>query len=217
MTSWYTILQTVWIKEFVDHGGLPLRAAINCSRSSLRTPAVYYIVSWPPSISIWCYSNLLTCCFVLLYVQYSVLFCNVSPASYLRWLQLQRHGGLTGVCVTAVSQPRAHSIKRPSLDSLQIHSHCKEVFVEPWLAVVEKVRKMIMKSGKSWGIYSKLLVTMERMTVNLQVLLKIYPAAYSCKLQVIPTVLRFPVSRSRVVCLLPGIHWSERQVISHGW
>jgi len=41
------------------------------------------------------------------------------------------------------------------------------------------------------------------MTVNkLQVLLKVYPAAYRCKLQVIPSVPRFAVSWSDDVCLI---------------
>jgi hypothetical protein len=39
------------------------------------------------------------------------------------------------------------------------------------------------------------------MTVNLHVLLKIHPAAYRCKLEVIPTVPRFAVSRSDDVCV----------------
>jgi len=39
------------------------------------------------------------------------------------------------------------------------------------------------------------------MTVNLHVLLKIHPAAYRCKLEVIPTVPQFAVSRSDDVCL----------------
>jgi len=39
------------------------------------------------------------------------------------------------------------------------------------------------------------------MTVNLHVLLKIHPAAYRYKLEVIPTVPRFAVSRSDDVCL----------------
>jgi len=39
------------------------------------------------------------------------------------------------------------------------------------------------------------------MTVNLHILLKIHPAAYRCKLEVIPTVLQFAVSRSDDVCL----------------
>ena len=39
------------------------------------------------------------------------------------------------------------------------------------------------------------------MTVNLHILLKIHPAAYRCKLEVIATVPRFAVSRSDDGCL----------------
>jgi len=39
------------------------------------------------------------------------------------------------------------------------------------------------------------------MTVNLHVLLKVYPAAYRCKLQVIAMVLRCAVGRSDDDCL----------------
>jgi hypothetical protein len=63
------------------------------------------------------------------------------------------------------------------------------------------MRKMITKSGMSWGIYRKLQVTRELLTVNLHILLKIHPAAYRCKLEVIPTVLVFAVSVSDNVCL----------------
>jgi len=118
-----------------------------------------------------------------------------------RWLQLQHHGGPTAARIAAVSQPGAHSMKRPSFGSTHIQSYRAEVFVELWLAVVEKVRKMIRKSGKSWRVYSKLQVTMEWMTVNLHIVLKFYPAAYSCELQVIPTVPGFAVSWSDVICL----------------
>jgi len=65
-TSWCSISRAVRINAFVDHGGLPLLAAINWSWSSLRTPAVHYIVSWPPSISIWSYSHPIACCCLLL-------------------------------------------------------------------------------------------------------------------------------------------------------
>jgi len=123
------------------------------------------------------------------------------PGPYFRWLQLQRCDGPTGVCVAAVSQPEAHSINCLSFRSIGIQSHQAEVFVEPSLAVVEKVRKMITKSGKSWGIYSKLQVTMEWMTVNLHVLLKFHPPAYNHKLKVISKVPWFAVSLSGVVCL----------------
>ena len=43
------------------------------------------------------------------------------------------------------------------------------------------------------------------MTVNLHILLKINPAAYHCKLQVIPMVPRFAVSQSDDVCLCVGL------------
>jgi len=39
------------------------------------------------------------------------------------------------------------------------------------------------------------------MTVSVHILLKIHPAAYRCKLEVIPMVPRFVVSRSDDVCL----------------
>ena len=135
------------------------------------------------------------------YLQFYILVLTVRPGSYIWWLQLQRYGGLTGVGIAAVSQPGAHSMKCSSFGSIQIQLHRAEVFAEPWFVVVERVRKMITKSGKSWVIYSKLQVSMEWMTVNLHVLLKVYSAAYSCKLQVIPTVPQFAVSWSNVVYL----------------
>jgi hypothetical protein len=58
-TSWCVISQTVLRNTCIDHGGLPLQAAINWSGSSLRTPAVHNIVSWPPSTSIWSYPHLI--------------------------------------------------------------------------------------------------------------------------------------------------------------
>jgi len=66
-----------------------------------------------------------------------------------------------------VSPPREHLMKRLLFSSIQIQSHRAQPFVEPLLAVGEMVRKMITKNVKSWGIYSKLQVAMEWMTVNL--------------------------------------------------
>jgi len=57
MTLWCSISRTVQTKAFVDHGGLPLWAAIIRLRSSLGTRAVHYIVSSLPSTSIWKYSH----------------------------------------------------------------------------------------------------------------------------------------------------------------
>jgi len=154
------------------------------------------LLYWYGATHIWLHDAAYYCC-----IRSYILFSNVRSGPYFRWLQLQRRGGLTGVCVAAVSQPGVHWMKRPSFGSIRIVSHRAEVFVEAWLAVVEQVRKMIMKSGKSWGIYSKLQVTREWMTVDLHILLNVYLAAYRCKLQVIQMVPRFAVSRSDDVSL----------------
>jgi len=130
----------------------------------------------------------------------------VPPAPYFRWLQLQRCCGLTGVCCAVVSQPRENWMKHPPFSSIQIETHQAEVFVVPWYAVVEKVSKMITTSGKPWGIYSKLQVTSEWMTVNFPDLPKKHPAPYRSNMEVIPTVLQFAVSRSDDVCLFVCLH-----------
>jgi len=51
-TSWCLIPQTAGTNALVNHGRYPLRAAMNWSRSSLRTPAAYYIISRQLSTSI---------------------------------------------------------------------------------------------------------------------------------------------------------------------
>jgi len=64
--SWCFILRNVRTKALVNHCGFPLQAAINWSRSSLRTPAVYYFINWRPCTSIWQHLHPLTCCFLSL-------------------------------------------------------------------------------------------------------------------------------------------------------
>ena len=82
-------------------------------------------------------------------------FLTVYAGLYLRWLHWQRPGGLNSVCGAAASQRVADRITRLAFSSIQIRSKLAEVFVEPWLAFMENVRKMTTKrSGKSWGIYS---------------------------------------------------------------
>jgi hypothetical protein len=58
---------------------------------------------------------------------------------------------------------------------------------------------------------------MELMTVNLPILCKMIPAAYSFKLQGTPTVTRFAVSWFDGLCSLAAIHWSERKLKSQDW
>jgi hypothetical protein len=135
------------------------------------------------------------------WVWFNIRFWNVRPGPNFGWLQLQRRGGLTGVCIAAVSQLGSHSMKRLSFGLIQNESHLTEGFVKQWVLVVENVRKMITKSGKSWEIRTTLQVTMEWMTVNLHILLKSYPAAYSCKWQVSSMVPWFAVSLPDIVCL----------------
>jgi len=89
----------------------------------------------------------------------------------------------------------------PSFGSIRIESHRAEVFVMLSLAEVEKVGKTITKDRKPWVIHSKLPVRSEWMTVNLRILLKIHPAAYRWKSQVISMVPRFAVSQSDDLCL----------------
>jgi len=61
----------------------------------------------------------------------------VRPGLYFRWLQLQRGGGLTDVCVGAGSRQVADCVKRLLFRVIRLQSHLEEVFREAWLAVVE--------------------------------------------------------------------------------
>ena len=65
-TSWHSVWWTVRINALVDHGGLPIRAAMNWSHSSLRTPAVCYIINWRPCTLIWQHLHLIACCLLFL-------------------------------------------------------------------------------------------------------------------------------------------------------
>jgi len=75
----------------------------------------------------------------------------------------------------------------------------------------EVLRMMITKiTGKSWGIYSQLQVTMKCVTANLHIVHNMNPAAYSCRLQGFPTVLRNAPSQSGEVSQFTGIYHGER-------
>jgi len=90
-------------------------------------------------------------------IQFYEAFINVYPGWYFQWLHLQCASALNGVCIAATAQLVAHWIKHLLFSSILIHLHLDEVFVAPCHAVVENVKKMIMKrSRKSWGIHSQL-------------------------------------------------------------
>jgi len=80
-TSWCSIWRTVRTNAFIDHGGFPLRAAINALRSSLWTPAVRYTFNWPPFASIWIYSHPTACCY--LFFLFPVLRTIIKCASWV--------------------------------------------------------------------------------------------------------------------------------------
>jgi len=74
--SWRLISPTVWINVLVDHSGFPLLAEINCSHSSLHTPALHYIVRWRPAATIRIYSHSISCCFLCLLLLVLRMICN---------------------------------------------------------------------------------------------------------------------------------------------
>jgi hypothetical protein len=76
-----------------------------------------------------CYS----CWFTL-----QVPFLTVGQGSYFGWLPLQYRGGLTAVCVPAVSPQVAHCVKCLLFSSIQLQLHLEEVFRKTWLGVVKK-------------------------------------------------------------------------------
>ena len=92
-TSWWSILWTVWINPLVDHRGFPFWAAINWSRSALRTPVVHYVVSWRQHTSVWSNSHLIAYCisFSLLLVSCtifkygSLVICLVAALAASQW------------------------------------------------------------------------------------------------------------------------------------
>jgi len=137
------------IKALVDHSDCPLQEAINWLRSSLCTPAVRCIVSWPSSKPIWIDSHLIACCFLFFLLPVLGTVLNLHPGPYIRWLQLQRCSRLTGVCVATDSHRVAHWSKRLLFGSIRLQLHLVEVFLEPWLAVVERWGRLSWKEVES--------------------------------------------------------------------
>jgi hypothetical protein len=71
-------------------------------------------------------------------------FLNVCPGIYFWLQQLYSFGGLTCVCITAVSHWVAHWLRRLSFGMIRPQKHLVEVFLEAWLPVVER------SGGWSW-------------------------------------------------------------------
>jgi len=166
----------------VDHGDLPLQKATNWSRSSLRTPAVRYIVSWPSSTRIWIDSHPIACGFLffLLPVLRTFFKCvswvifSVATIAACQWTNWCLH------CCCASPSGALCEAPVVRLDSAPI-AHGGSVS-GAMACCCRNVRKMITKrSGKCWRLYSELQVKMEWVTANLHVQFELNPAAYSCR------------------------------------
>jgi len=104
-TSWCSISRTVQTNGFFDHGGFALRAAMISLRSSLWTPAIRYMVNWPPIASIWIDSHPPVCCFLILLLPVlwtifkcaSWVICLVAASAASRW---------TNLCLRSCCVPR---------------------------------------------------------------------------------------------------------------
>jgi len=139
-TSTCLISRTARMNALVDHGGFPLWVPLNLSHSSLPTPAVCYIISWPRCTSIRQHLHLIACCFIFLllpvlrtifnYVSRVISLVGAFAAS--RWTKWILH--FVG------SQQEAYWMKWPSFCSILSHSHLAAALVEPWFAAAEMKR-----------------------------------------------------------------------------
>jgi len=121
-TSCCSISRTVRTKTFVDHGGFPLRAAINLLRSFPWTPAVLYPVNWPLIASIWIHSHPTACCFSffllpvsrMIFYFASWVICLVAALAASRWTNLC----LRSCCVPGISVCVVAPANRPVFNPL---------------------------------------------------------------------------------------------------
>jgi len=181
-TSWCSISRTVRTNALVDHGDSPLQEAMNWSRSSLRTPAVRHILSWPSSIQIWIDSHPIACCFLffLLPVLRTFFKCaswvivSVATIAASRW---------TNWCLHCCGVSQSGSLCEAPVVRLDSARIAPGGSVSGAMACCcRNLRKMITKrSGKCIRLYSELQVKMEWVTANLHVQLKLNPASYNCR------------------------------------
>jgi hypothetical protein len=112
ITSWFSISRTVRTIAFLDHGGFPLRAAMNSFRSSLRTAAIRYGLKWPPIAWKWIHSHPSTYCFLYLLLPVlrtifkcaSWVICMVAALAASRWTTLCLHSCcVPRICIVDVA------------------------------------------------------------------------------------------------------------------
>jgi len=166
-TSWFLISRTVQTNASVDHGGFPLQAAINLTRSSQVTPAVCYMISWQLSTWRWPNSHPMACyfSFMLLPVLRTILIW-VSRIIFSVAAFAASQGAKWCLCCGGVSARGCmgwsahHSAQFWSTITLLRCSWSHDLLLWKWRdddneKKWEVMRKMITKrSWKSWGIYS---------------------------------------------------------------
>jgi len=149
-TSWYWMSRTVRTNTLVDHGSFLLTAGFQLSCSCLRSQPVPYSVSWSQCTLKSIDSHAIACSviFVLHQIVVPILACEHLVTFVLAVLVVWwwTNWCLRCCCVS----PHGGLDQSPVIWHYSDPPTTVKVFVEPWLAVVEKVRKTIMKRcGKS--------------------------------------------------------------------
>jgi len=204
---WLTIKVSHYGQRWIGHVALyvPQLCVKLLVDSHLLPDGLTHIESYAASYS---------CCF-----RFYVLFWNVCPGSYFRWLQLQSRSGITGVCVTAVFHWVAHCLKRLSFSSIRLQLHQVEVFLEPSLAVVEWWGRL---SRKEVGSPEDYIVSYKSKSKEWQPT-RTFKSSW---IRLCIAAMRIAAadsnssaigSKSVVVCLFAGIYCDERQLISDFW
>jgi len=140
---------------FEDHGGFQLWAAMNWSRTSLRTPAVWYIINWQLCTSIWRHLHPIAWCslFLLLPFLWTLFNCAsrvmflVAAFAASQWTKWCLH------CSWVSAGGVLEEMPIVLLDSVP-PSPCWCVCGAMICCCGNKEMMITKWSGKSWGIQS---------------------------------------------------------------
>jgi hypothetical protein len=133
---------------------------------------------------------------------------------------LPSRGGLPGGCVAAVCCQVALCLKRLSFGMIRLQFHLGEVFLEPWLAVVEMWGR---RSQKEVGSAEDYIVSYKSKWNEWQPTCMLNSSRILLRIVALHIAARdsngraISVSSSNVVYFFTGIHRDEQQLISHVW
>ena len=147
---------------FVNHGGFPLRAAMDLLCSFLQTPTVHYMVNWQPFASMWIYSHPTACRSMFLLPP--VLQTTFKCASWVICLMptlaasLWTNFCLRSCCVPRISVFHVAPAELPVFDPRSPgDGGCLSIMC--WCGIGEEDDNG--GSGKRWGLNFELHVRME--------------------------------------------------------